>query len=434
MGPYPHDAARAAITDDNPMGTDGFEFVEYASTEPKQLGELFEQMGFTAVARHRSRDVTLYRQGDVNFIVNAEPDSFARRFAEAHGPCACAMAFRVTDAKHAFERARASSARSRSRRASARWSSTSRRSRASAAACCTSSIATATRARSTTSTSAGPASARRVRTAPACITSITSRTTSTAATWRSGPTFYERLFNFRQIRYFDIEGKLTGLFSKALTSPDGKIRIPINESADDQQPDRGVPARLSRRRHPARRLRLPRRLRDRRDAASRAACRSCRRRPMRTTPRSTSACPITASRSSAARARPPDRRRGRRRRARDAGAAADLHEERHRPDLLRADPAQGRRRLRRGQLQGAVREHRAGPDRRGVIGRERDERATLQALDAPTKRAWNDARRRRRPARRSGRCRESPTARCANSSSAKDGACSRCWRSAAAMT
>ena len=82
MGPYPHNAPRAEISDENPMGTDGFEFVEYASTEPEKLHELFMTMGFTAVARHRSRDVTLYRQGDVNFIVNAEPDSFARRFAE----------------------------------------------------------------------------------------------------------------------------------------------------------------------------------------------------------------------------------------------------------------------------------------------------------------------------------------------------------------
>src|ERR687897_970434 len=105
MGPYPHNAPRAEISDETPAGTDGFEFVEYASTEPEKLHDLFRTMGFTAVAKHRSRDVTLYRQGDVNFIVNAEPESFARRFAEAHGPCACAMAFRVADAKHAFERA-----------------------------------------------------------------------------------------------------------------------------------------------------------------------------------------------------------------------------------------------------------------------------------------------------------------------------------------
>jgi len=105
MGPYPHEAPRAEVSAGNPMGTDGFEFVEYASTEPEKVNALFEQMGFVAVARHRSRDVTLFRQGDVNFVVNAEPDSFARRFAEAHGPCACAMAFRVADAGQAFERA-----------------------------------------------------------------------------------------------------------------------------------------------------------------------------------------------------------------------------------------------------------------------------------------------------------------------------------------
>jgi 4-hydroxyphenylpyruvate dioxygenase len=66
---------------DNPMGTDGFEFVEYAAPDPKALGALFESMGFTAIARHRHKDVTLYRQGDINFIINAEQDSFAQRFA-----------------------------------------------------------------------------------------------------------------------------------------------------------------------------------------------------------------------------------------------------------------------------------------------------------------------------------------------------------------
>jgi 4-hydroxyphenylpyruvate dioxygenase len=89
----------------NPMGTDGFEFVEYTAPDPAALARLFEQLGFTAEARHRSKDVTLFKQGDTNFIVNAEPDSFARRFAEQHGPCACAMAFRVADAGYAFKRA-----------------------------------------------------------------------------------------------------------------------------------------------------------------------------------------------------------------------------------------------------------------------------------------------------------------------------------------
>src|SRR3712207_1359431 len=71
-------AAPSAITKLNPMGTDGFEFVEYTAPDARALGRLFESMGFTAVARHRSKEVLLYRQGDINFIVNHEPDSFAQ--------------------------------------------------------------------------------------------------------------------------------------------------------------------------------------------------------------------------------------------------------------------------------------------------------------------------------------------------------------------
>src|SRR5438132_4437341 len=89
---------------DNPIQTDGFEFVEYAVPDPGALGELFERMGFQAVGRHRHKDVLLYKQGDVNFIVNAEPRSFAQNFARRHGPSVCAMAFRVKDAAAAYDR------------------------------------------------------------------------------------------------------------------------------------------------------------------------------------------------------------------------------------------------------------------------------------------------------------------------------------------
>src|SRR5258706_8429325 len=92
---------------DNPMGTDGFEFIEYAAPDPKVMGGLFERLGFKAIARHRHKDVVLYRQGEINFIVNAEADSFAQRFARQHGPSICAIAFRVRDAKAAYERAAA---------------------------------------------------------------------------------------------------------------------------------------------------------------------------------------------------------------------------------------------------------------------------------------------------------------------------------------
>src|SRR5690606_29464057 len=94
-----------AAIHDNPMGTDGFEFVEYTAPDPELLRSLFARMGFPVTARHRSKDVTLHRQGDVNFLINAEPDSFGQQFARDHGPSVCAMAFRVADAARAFERA-----------------------------------------------------------------------------------------------------------------------------------------------------------------------------------------------------------------------------------------------------------------------------------------------------------------------------------------
>ena len=216
---------------ENPMGTDGFEFVEYASPDPAELDALFTRLGFRAVARHRSKNVTLYRQGAVNFILNAEPDSFAAEFAAQHGPSACAMAFRVADSADAYRQA-------------------------------------ADRGATLIPNHVGPmelniptiegiggsrlylidrfgdagtiydvdfeffADGRIEGEGLAEIDHLTHNVaTGQMAPWAE---FYERLFNFREIRFFDIEGKQTGLRSKAMTSPCGKIRIPINESADDQ--------------------------------------------------------------------------------------------------------------------------------------------------------------------------------------------------------
>ncbi len=231
MGPYPHDAPAAEVTAANPMGTDGFEFVEYAHPEPQALHDLFRAMGFSAVARHRTKAITVYRQGDVNYLVNEEPGSHGHRFVAAHGPCAPSMAFRVVDARAAYDRAVSLGAEP-----------------------------------------ADPADGDKALDVPA-IKGIGGSLLYFVETYgaKGSPYdaefewvaerdprpeglglyyldhlthnvhrgrmgvwagFYERIFNFRQIRYFDIEGKQTGLFSKALTSPDGKIRIPINESAD----------------------------------------------------------------------------------------------------------------------------------------------------------------------------------------------------------
>ena len=105
MGPFPHDAPAATISEHNPMGTDGFEFVEYAHPEPEQLHALFRLMGFTPVARHKTKAITVYRQGDVNYLVNEQPHTHGHEFVAAHGPCAPSMAFRVVDAGAAYARA-----------------------------------------------------------------------------------------------------------------------------------------------------------------------------------------------------------------------------------------------------------------------------------------------------------------------------------------
>src|SRR3979409_2244290 len=105
MGPFPHDAPAATVSADNPMGTDGFEFVEYAHPRPEELHALFKLMGYVSVARHKTKKITVYRQGDINYLVTEGPGTHGFNFVAAHGPCAPSMAFRVVDAKQAYDRA-----------------------------------------------------------------------------------------------------------------------------------------------------------------------------------------------------------------------------------------------------------------------------------------------------------------------------------------
>jgi 4-hydroxyphenylpyruvate dioxygenase len=214
---------------DNPMGTDGFEFVEYTAPDPAALGVVFERMGFSAVARHRSKRVTLYRQGDVNFIVNAEPESFAQSFARLHGPSICAIAFRVADAALAYRRAIELGAKPVESRAGPMELNIP-----AIEGIGGSLIYLVDRygARGTIyDVDFVPLPGVEQAPKGVGLTAIDHLTHNVHQgrmdVWAG---FYERLFNFRQIRYFDIEGKLTGIKSRALTSPDGKIRIPINES------------------------------------------------------------------------------------------------------------------------------------------------------------------------------------------------------------
>lgn len=221
-------------TTDNPMGTDGFEFVEYAAPDPEQLRALFERMGLPAVARHRSKDVTLHKQRDINFVINAEPESFAQGFAREHGPCACAMAFRVADAHKALERA-------------VQLGATAVPGDPGPMELNIPAIEGIGGSRLYLVDRYGDSSIYdvdfrfesgwrdRMHDCDTGLTYIDHLTHNVhrgqMAVWAE---FYERLFNFREIRYFDIAGQHTGLFSKAMTSPCGKIRIPLNESQDDQ--------------------------------------------------------------------------------------------------------------------------------------------------------------------------------------------------------
>jgi len=215
---------------DNPMGLCGFEFVEFASPTPGLLEPLFEKMGFTLVARHRSKNVLLYRQNEINFIVNNEPRSEAGYFAAEHGPSACGLAFRVRDSHKAYNRALELGAQP---------------------------IEIGT----------GPMELRLpaikgIGGAPLYLIDRFEDGKSiydidfeflpgvdrrpkghgfqvvdhlTHNVYRGRMThwadFYSKLFNFQEIRYFDIKGEYTGLTSKAMTAPDGLIRIPLNEEA-----------------------------------------------------------------------------------------------------------------------------------------------------------------------------------------------------------
>ena len=232
---------------DNPMGTDGFEFIEYAAPDPAALGAVFEKMGFTAIARHRHKNVTLYRQGGINFIINAEPDSFAQRFARLHGPSICAIAFRVQDAAKAYQRALELGAWGFDNRSGPmelnipaikgigdsliylvdRW-----RGKNGAAP---GSVGDISIYDVDFEPLPGVSAQEALNPVGHGLTYIDHLTHNVhRGRMKEWAEFYERLFEFREIRYFDIEGQVTGVKSKAMTSPCGKIRIPINEEGTEK--------------------------------------------------------------------------------------------------------------------------------------------------------------------------------------------------------
>ncbi|CAN1563542.1 COG3185 4-hydroxyphenylpyruvate dioxygenase and related hemolysins [Caulobacteraceae bacterium] len=215
---------------ENPLGTDGFEFVEFTSPDPDALASYFRQLGFTAVSQHRSKNVIRFKQGDINFILNMEPVGQAAEFREQRGPSANAMAFRVKDAAQAFREAIARGAEAVD-------------SPIGPMELDIPAIKGIGGAFIYLVDRYGAQSIYDVDFKPIPGAAEEEAINSTGLTYLDHLThnvfrgkmdvwadYYERIFNFREIRYFDIEGKVSGLFSKAMTSPCGKIRIPLNES------------------------------------------------------------------------------------------------------------------------------------------------------------------------------------------------------------
>jgi 4-hydroxyphenylpyruvate dioxygenase len=219
---------------DNPLGTDGFEFVEFTSPDPQVLARLFESMGFTAVARHRSKNVLRYKQGDIDFILNMEPSGQAADFRGHHGPSINAMAFRVRDAAKALRLALERGARQVKGAVGPMELNIPAIEGIGGSYLYLVDMYGAREIYDVDFVPI-PGAAERESENSAGLTYIDHLTHNVhRGNMKVWAEFYERIFNFREIRYFDIEGKVTGLFSKAMTSPDGKIRIPLNESQDDK--------------------------------------------------------------------------------------------------------------------------------------------------------------------------------------------------------
>jgi 4-hydroxyphenylpyruvate dioxygenase len=217
----------------NPVGTDGFEFVEYTAPDTRELERLFTKMGFAAIAKHRSKDVVLYRQGQINFIINHEPASFAQAFAKVHGPSICAFAIRVKNAADCFKRVIKLGALPYHGDVGPMELNIP-----AIRGIGHSLIYLVDRygeEHSIYDVDFIPLQGVDLKPRGIGLTAIDHLTHNVyhggMDKWAD---FYQRLFKFREIRYFDIHGKITGLKSRAMTSPCGKIRIPINEPSDDK--------------------------------------------------------------------------------------------------------------------------------------------------------------------------------------------------------
>lgn len=213
---------------ENPLGLDGFEFIEFCAPEKGVLEPAFEAMGFERIAQHRSKDVHLWRQGEINLIANYEPRSPAAYFAAEHGPSACGMAFRVKDAAKAYDEAIARGAEPvESKTGVMELRIPAIRGIGGAFIYLVDRYGDNLSIYDIDFVYLPGVDRHPVGAGFKLIDHLTHNVYGgRMAHWAA---FYERVFNFREIRYFDIKGEYTGLTSRAMTAPDGKIRIPLNE-------------------------------------------------------------------------------------------------------------------------------------------------------------------------------------------------------------
>ncbi|WP_395615506.1 4-hydroxyphenylpyruvate dioxygenase [Sphingorhabdus sp.] len=213
---------------ENPLGLDGFEFIEFSAPEKGLLEPVFERMGFSRIARHRSKDVDLWRQGEINLIANYEPKSPAAYFAAEHGPSACGMAFRVKNARIAYDEAIARGAEPvETRTGPMELRLPAIRGIGGAMIYLVDRYGDALSIYDIDFDYLPGVDRNPVGAGFKIIDHLTHNVYGGRMAHWGG--FYERVFNFREIRYFDIKGEYTGLTSRAMTAPDGKIRIPLNE-------------------------------------------------------------------------------------------------------------------------------------------------------------------------------------------------------------
>jgi 4-hydroxyphenylpyruvate dioxygenase len=215
---------------ENPLGTDGFEFVEYTGPDPDALEQLFRKLGFAAVSKHKSKDITRFKQGDITFLLNREKTGQAADFAKEHGQSANAMAFRVKDAKSAYEQALKRGAEPFGEGV---WTDTDQVPAIKGIGGSVLYLVDQYGAKGDIYGDFEPTGEEDTGGVGLQILDHLTHNVHQGQmkVWAD---FYETVFNFREIRYFDIKGKQTGLFSKAMTGPCGKLRIPLNESQDDK--------------------------------------------------------------------------------------------------------------------------------------------------------------------------------------------------------